>query len=117
MQTALGWRRTRQGWIWPSAWRQRIAVGVACALQSTLSVGQSILDPSAYFVQLGSAKDTHQLSAGLVWDWAKQWPLLGGELAGYWEVSLSGWSYPSMDGRQQAWLGQLGAVPTFRYKP
>ena len=95
---------------WTQSWLQRITVSVACALQS-------MLEPSAYFVQLGTAKDTHQLSVGLVWDWMKQRPLRDGEVTGYWELSPSGSSYPSMDGRQQAWPGQLGVVPSFRYMP
>jgi lipid A 3-O-deacylase len=38
-------------------------------------------------------------------------------MGGYWELTLSRWSYPAMDGRREAWLGQLGVVPTFRYRP
>jgi lipid A 3-O-deacylase len=117
MQVAVVWQLFRQRKAWLSAWQWRVALGILCALHSTLCSGQSVLDPSACFVQLGTAKDTHQLSSGLAWDWTPKWPLLGGEVTGYWELSVSGWSYPSMDGRQQAWLGQLGVVPTFRYMP
>jgi hypothetical protein len=117
MQVAVVWQLSRQRKAWLSAWQWRAALGILCALHSPLCSGQSVLDPSAYFVQLGTAKDTHQLCTGLAWDWTQKWPLLGGEVTGYWELSVSGWSYPSMDGRQQAWLGQLGVVPTFRYMP
>lgn len=63
------------------------------------------------------AQSTHQLAGGLDWDWQAQWALGGGRLSGYWEVSVSGWSYPTPDGRRTAWLGQVGVVPVLRYRP
>jgi lipid A 3-O-deacylase len=78
---------------------------------------QELLSPSAVFVQAGTAKETHQATTGLVWDWGHRWALGSGEVSGYWELSVSGWSYPTPDGRKDAWLGQLGVVPTFRYAP
>lgn len=110
-------KRTWQNGTRSFARHTQIVVGALCALLSTLSMGQGLFEPSATFAQIGTAKDTHQLSAGLVWDWNQRWPVLGGEVTGYWEVSLSGWSYPSTNGREQAWLGQAGVVPTFRYGP
>jgi hypothetical protein len=82
-----------------------------------LAAAQSSLAPSAVFVQAGTWIDTHELTAGLAWDWGRRWPLAGGQISGYWELSMSVWSYPSMDGRREAWLGQVGAVPTFRWRP
>jgi hypothetical protein len=83
----------------------------------TLACAQSSLAPSAVFVQAGTGEGTHSFTTGLVWDWSRQWSVGSGRLGGSWEVSLSGWSYPSMGGRSEAWLGQAGLVPTFRYRP
>ena len=99
------------------AWRRVHWIGLFCIGSCAWSSAQGMLSPTGAFVQTGTTGNTHQLSAGLVWDWDQRWALAGGELTGYWEVSLSGWSYPSTDGRQQSWLGQIGAVPTFRYGP
>jgi lipid A 3-O-deacylase len=94
-----------------------VCAAALCGLSVDAAVAQSTITPSATFVQVGAWSDTRQLTAGLTWDWGKRWQLGGGQLSGYWEVSLSAWSYPSMDGRREAWLGQIGAVPTFRYRP
>ena len=90
---------------------------IAGALFTQVAAAESAWAPSAVFVQAGTWGDTHQLSAGLDWDWNRYWSVAGGRLSGYSELSLSAWSYPTMDGRRQAWLGQLGLVPTFRYRP
>lgn len=90
---------------------------IASALCTTLAAAQSEFAPTAVFVQAGTGGDTHQAAAGLNWDWRRHWSLGRGQVGGFWEVSLSGWSYPAMDGRRKAWLGQLGVVPTFRYRP
>jgi lipid A 3-O-deacylase len=97
--------------------RHRIVMALLCAAATQSSPAQEALLPDAAFVQAGTGGDTHAVTAGLMWDWNRRWSLAGGQLDGYWEVSLSGWSYPAMDGRRSAWLGQLGAVPTFRYRP
>ena len=73
--------------------------------------------PSAVFLQAGNAGHTRQLTAGLRWDWARQWRLGPGRLSGSNEGSLSAWSYQDGDGRRTAWLGQLGVIPVFRYRP
>jgi lipid A 3-O-deacylase len=93
------------------------ALGLACMWPVSPLMAQRVFAPSGFFVQTGSTGSTHQIAAGLVWDWDKRWSFAGGEVTGYWELSLSGWSYPSMNGRKQAWLGQVGAIPTFRYGP
>lgn len=89
-------------------------VASACA-QGALA--QSSLIPSAGFVQAGTAQDTHQLTIGLTWDWNRRWDLWSGEITGYWEGSISQWSYPSAESRRTAWLAQVGAIPVFRYRP
>ena len=95
----------------------RAACTVAvCAVFVEAAAAQSGITPSAVFVQAGTWGDTHALTTGLTWDWDKHWSLGSGQLSGYWEVSMAGWSYPSMDGRREAWLGQIGVVPTFRYR-
>ena len=89
-------------------------LGTACA-QVSLAQGSSF--PSVVFIQAGTGGDTNMATMGLAWDWNKRWSIAGGQLDGYWESSFSAWSYPSMDGRRTAWLGQLGVVPTFRFRP
>jgi lipid A 3-O-deacylase len=95
-----------------------IGLVAGCVLASLAGVAsaQSAFSPSGMFVQLGTAGSTHGFTSGLTWDWSRQWDLVGGKLGGYWELSLSRWSYPTMDGRSEAWLGQVGIVPTFRYR-
>lgn len=95
----------------------RVVMGLACVAPLAPSIAQPVFSPSAAFVQLGTAGDTHQFSVGLIKDWDERWSFANGRVTGYWELSLSQWSYPSVDGRRQAWLGQIGVVPTFRYGP
>ena len=96
-------------------------VGLVC-----LAAGASIpnqaraqvdFTPSAAFVQAGSVASTHEFTTGLAWNWDRQWTLGPGRVGGYWAASLSAWSYPSADDRRTAWLGQLGLIPVFRYRP
>jgi lipid A 3-O-deacylase len=93
-----------------------VSAWLALMLAASVSAQQSF-SPSALFLQAGTARDTHQITTGLMWDWDRRWALGGGELSGYWELSVSGWSYPTADGRKDAWLGQVGLIPTFRYVP
>ena len=78
---------------------------------------QASFTPTSVFLQGGTTGTTHGLTAGATWDWARHWPLGSGRVTGYWEASASEWSYPSADGRRTAWLGQVGLVPVFRYRP
>jgi lipid A 3-O-deacylase len=73
--------------------------------------------PSAAFAQAGSAGQTHQLSAGFVWEWARQWALGPVRLSGYHEAAVAMWSYPDAAGRRTAWLGQVGVTPVLRLRP
>ena len=73
--------------------------------------------PSGAFLQVGTTGHTHEGSAGVTWDWGDEWSAGRGRLTGLWEISVSRWSYPALDGRQAAWLGKFGVTPVFRYTP
>lgn len=75
------------------------------------------LRPSAVFVQEGWAGDTRDATVGAVWDWDARWSAGGAEVTGYWEGSLSRWSYEALQAPQTAWLAQLGLIPVFRFRP
>lgn len=92
------------------------AIGIQGVLTLEVAHAQSGLAPSTAFIQAGWWKDTRVVTAGLTWEWGNSWSLGRGRLGGHWELSASRWSYPSMDGRREAWLGQVGIVPTFRYR-
>lgn len=77
---------------------------------------QALFAPTAMFLQAGTTGNTHGLTAGATWDWARQWTLGGGRVTGYWEASVSEWSYLAADTRRTAWLGQVGLIPVFRYR-
>jgi hypothetical protein len=93
-----------------------LAALAAAACSHSVSA-QSSFAPTAAFVQAGTAQDTHQVAIGLTWDWTRRWNLWSGEVSGYWEGSISQWSYPGADDRRTAWLAQVGAIPVFRYRP
>ena len=78
---------------------------------------QASATPTSIFLQAGTTGNTHGFTAGVTWDWARQWTLGGGRVAGYWEASVSEWSYLAADARRTAWLGQVGLIPVFRYRP
>lgn len=103
--------RERERNVWGA-----LLLGVFCLAMPRAAAAQSVWQPSAAFLQLGVAQSTHQLSAGLDWDWGQQWSLGSGQVTGYWEVSVAGWSYPSATGRRSAWLAQFGVVPVLRYR-
>lgn len=103
-----GSRRARAGCL---------VAGCVLAGLCNVASAQSPFAPSGVFIQAGTAGSTHGFTSGLTWNWNRQWDLAGGKLGGLWELSLSRWSYPTMDGRSEAWLGQVGVVPTFRYRP
>ena len=94
----------------------RLAACLAIMSSPGFAAAQNGLIPSGVFVQSGAAGSTRAASVGAWWAWDREWAIAGGTLSGYWEGSLSAWSYPAMDGRQTAWLGQLGLVPVFRYR-
>ena len=81
------------------------------------SEAASITTPGAAFAQIGAADTTFGATVGLNWFWAQ--PLKVGplKLSGYWEASLSEWSYPTLEQRQTAGLVQVGVIPVFRWRP
>ncbi len=73
--------------------------------------------PDAAFAQLGAADTTYGATAGLNWHWGREFHLGSARIGGYWEASVSQWSYPSADVRRTAGLVQLGVIPVFRWRP
>jgi hypothetical protein len=74
--------------------------------------------PSDVIVQLGTASDTRTIAAGAVWDWDARWKWWGnGKWSGYTEVIVGHWRVRSEGTRYDATVTQLGATPTFRYRP
>ena len=94
------------------------ALSAACA---SACAQTSVVTPDGVFVQLGAAADTYGASAGLYWNWGREFELGGARLTGYWEASVSQWSYPSSypssDVRRTAGLIQLGVIPVLRWRP
>ena len=78
--------------------------------------GQDALMPSAAFIDAGTTGRTHEVSAGLMWDWNRRSMTMTGGWGGYWEATISEWSYPDSSGRRNATLAQFGATPVFRYR-
>ena len=78
---------------------------------------QPSLAPTTAFVQAGTTGNTHGITAGVTRDWPQHWSLGDGRVTGYWEASVSEWSYVAADARRTAWLGQIGLIPVFRYRP
>lgn len=111
-------RAPRPGPLAPAAvLSAALAVGLFSADAALAQASKSGLWPSGFFVQAGTAKQTREFSAGLLWDWQHQWVVGPGRVTGYWEASVSRWSYSVSDGRQSAWLGQVGLIPVFRFRP
>jgi lipid A 3-O-deacylase len=73
--------------------------------------------PDAAFAQIGAADTTYGVTAGLNWNWGREFELGSARISGYWEASVSQWSYPSADVRRTAGLVQLGLIPVFRWRP
>jgi hypothetical protein len=92
------------------------AAVTACSVVGGGAQAQT-LAPSGAFLQVGTTGHTHEGSAGLTWDWGREWSMGPGRLTGFWEISASKWSYRDIDGRQAAWLGKFGLTPVFRYRP
>ncbi len=76
-----------------------------------------ITAPDAAFAQLGAADRTLGATVGLNWFWAQPLKLGPVVFSGYWEASLSQWSYPTAQERRTAALIQLGLIPVFRWRP
>ena len=110
--TACRTRRTAPGYF-------THAIAAVCFLAGNVSPDTARAEapgvPSSLFVQYGVADSTRELAAGATWDWAWSKPFATGRVTGYWESSLSRWSY---DGQRKAtWLGKVEVTPVFRYRP
>jgi lipid A 3-O-deacylase len=94
---------------------------VVCALGIVLTPPARSQDswlPDAAYVQHGqTVRDTRAVVAGVIWDWRNRWPILGGELSGYWEFALGHWRTPSPPGTASAVVTQVSLTPTFRWRP
>ena len=97
---------------------------LASRLLMALCVGASvphseaafIASPSAAFAQIGAADSTFGATVGFNWFWAQPIKLGPLNLRGYWEASLSEWSYPTESERRTAGLVQLGLIPVLRWQ-
>ncbi len=99
-------------------WSSTLLAGFAPWLSLTMPAHAQSWAPDGAFVQLGNAvTDTRTISAGATWQWQRRWPLLGGELGGYWEVGLGHWRAPTLSGAQQAIVTQFSVTPTWRWRP
>ncbi len=105
----------------PAAFARRVLAALAALAWASLcdvASAQDSLTPSSVFLQFGTATNTtHEAAVGLTWDWRRHWGFGSGRLGGYWEGSISQWSYPAMDERSTATLSQVGVIPVFRYRP
>ena len=88
----------------------------ACLLATGVASAQTTALAPRAFIEFGTAGSTRAITGGFNWDWDRQWALAGGVFTGYWEASLSAWSYPTTEQRRTAWLGKLGVVPVLRYR-
>jgi lipid A 3-O-deacylase len=94
-----------------------MVLGVSFLIVANLAQAQASFVPSSVFQQVGTTGRTHEVTTGATWDWSRKWKLGSGEITGYWEALISGWSYLAPDRRRTAWLGQVGLIPVFRYRP
>jgi lipid A 3-O-deacylase len=86
---------------------------VGCARSAAAS---DFLAPDAAFAQIGAADTTYGAVAGLNWNWGHEFQLGTARVGGYWEASVSQWSYPTVDVRRTAGLVQLSVIPVFRWR-
>ena len=109
-----GRQRARRGIT--RAFAAGVGAALAAALAPEPAYADSAFAPSTGFLQAGAARNTHEQTAGLTWDWDKSWSIAGGRISGYWETSVSRWAY-SREGGRSASLGKIEFAPVFRYRP
>ncbi len=100
-----------------SVQRAATLIAVLCAACGAASADMSLIAPDAAFAQIGAADRTYGATAGLNWNWGREFRVGSAHLTGYWEASVSQWSYPTADVRRAAGLVQLGLIPVFRWRP
>lgn len=97
-----------------------LSSAVICAGTSNYAIAADSLAEvaaSALFVQGGTGSGTHEVTVGLAWDWSRHWSVGPGVMSGYWDVSVSRWSYRAPASRRTVWLAQLGVKPVLRWRP
>ena len=92
-------------------------LGLGACLPLAASAETSLLQPSSFFTQFGSAHSTRALTAGLTWDMPYRWQLGTGEVSSYLEASYSYWHIQSQDRAGLSQLSQVALVPVLRYRP
>lgn len=96
--------------------RALAALAAACASLVPAPAAAGGLRPSGYFVQGGLAEGRiWSATAGLTWPWAWKTGVLGAELGGLTEASISHWSAPAATGRRG--FTQVGLLPLLRLRP
>jgi hypothetical protein len=91
-----------------------VAVG---ALLCASAAGATTDPPRTVFVQAGIAEGTHAVVFGLTRGWSGERPLWGGQLTGYWEVSLGRWTSDAGPGHAaSSWVTQVGVTPVWRWQ-
>lgn len=97
--------------------RQRTAM-LVCTLSAACAAAEPpFAVPDAAFAQIGAADTTYGVTAGVNWNWGQEFHLGPARITGYWEASVSKWSYPTADVRRSAGLVQLGLIPVLRWRP
>ena len=94
-----------------------VLLGFGACLSQAASAETSLLQPSSFFTQFGSAHSTRALTAGLTWDMPYRWQLGTGEVSSYLEASYSYWNVQSRDRAGLSQLSQFALVPALRYRP
>jgi hypothetical protein len=94
-----------------------IAETAAAATDEPLEPGESVLQPSAVFLQVGDGNHTRSVTAGLSWDlaWRHRWA--GGELSADVDASLGGWCIQEGGLVRSPWVTQIGLPPVLRWSP
>lgn len=84
--------------------------------QRSAKKGWRLFSPDLFFAQVGRARETTTLTAGVQWEWARSWQI--GEntlLTGYNEASIGHWRADNGEG--SAIVTQVGLTPVLRFWP
>ena len=94
----------------------RIVLAVVCLAALSAGAAEQSWRPDAAFTQVGAGDATESWSMGWQWHLNREWHW-GRSLAlrGHWEVALGRWRTElNEDGRDHAWITQVGVVPSLR---
>ncbi len=81
------------------------------------SLHAQAIEPTTWFVQLGTVAETHSLVAGVTRDWDSKWRLVPLLVGGYWEAALGRWRTTGLPGHDTVWVTQFGITPVLRLRP